>query len=338
VSEALVVAVSGATGHLGGLLARRLAAWPELTELRTLGRRPMPDLFLREGTGTPGRRHRELRHHVHLQADVRSAQAKRFVAGCDLLYHLAAQVWVGSGKGALEQMRQVNVEGTASLAAGAGATVLASSVVVYGAWPDNPLPLTEDWPARPNPECGYALQKLAAEHACADVAPSWTAVRLSAVLGSHADVRVLRALAGYRVVVPSVLGCAQALQWLHEQDAVEALVAAGANVLRKERTGLLVNAATADWLGAAEMASLAGSRVVAAPRRAVLAMSELGRRARLSPFGADRAVLIGGPLAVSIDRAGTELGWRPRRSSREVLVEGLVGGWRQAPRNRLPAS
>lgn len=331
------MAVSGATGHIGGLLSRRLAAWPELGELRTLGRRPMPELSLPDRAGTPGRRPRS-RRHVHLRADVGSDEARRFVSGCDLLYHLAAQVWVGSGRGGLERMRRVNVEGTASLAAVAGATVLASSVVVYGAWPDNPLPITEDWPARPNPECGYAVQKLQAERACAEVAPSWTAVRLSAVLGSHADARVLRALAGYRAVVPAMWGRSQALQWLHEEDAVEALVAAGAAVLAGGRAGSVVNVATTDWLGAADMASVTGGRLVVAPRRAVLAASELGRWARLSPFGADRAVLISGPLAVSVERAGVDLAWCPRRTSREVLAEALAGGWRQAPRNRSQAS
>jgi nucleoside-diphosphate-sugar epimerase len=38
-----------------------------------------------------------------------------------------------------------------------------SSATVYGAWPDNPVPLTEEMPPRPNPGLKYAVEKRAAE-------------------------------------------------------------------------------------------------------------------------------------------------------------------------------
>jgi nucleoside-diphosphate-sugar epimerase len=38
-----------------------------------------------------------------------------------------------------------------------------SSATVYGAWPDNPVPLTEEMPPRPNPGLAYAVEKRAAE-------------------------------------------------------------------------------------------------------------------------------------------------------------------------------
>src|SRR4051794_14153036 len=37
--------------------------------------------------------------------------------------------------------------------------VYVSSAMVYGAWPNNPVPLTEDAPMRPNPGFGYATAK-----------------------------------------------------------------------------------------------------------------------------------------------------------------------------------
>ena len=36
------------------------------------------------------------------------------------------------------------------------ALVLASSAAVYGAWPDNPLPIDEGHEPHPNVECPYA--------------------------------------------------------------------------------------------------------------------------------------------------------------------------------------
>ena len=43
--------------------------------------------------------------------------------------------------------------------AGVGHVVVLSSATVYGAWPNNPVPLTEDAPLRPNPEFAFAVQK-----------------------------------------------------------------------------------------------------------------------------------------------------------------------------------
>ena len=53
-------------------------------------------------------------------------------------------------------MARVNVEGTRRVLAAAAAVsatriVRISSATVYGAWPSNPVPLTEDAPLRPNP-------------------------------------------------------------------------------------------------------------------------------------------------------------------------------------------
>ncbi len=41
--------------------------------------------------------------------------------------------------------------------------IVLSSATVYGAWPDNPMPLTEDAPVRPNPEAEFARDALQLE-------------------------------------------------------------------------------------------------------------------------------------------------------------------------------
>ncbi len=272
----------------------------------------------------------------HTCADVRSLAAREAIEGADLVFHLAARVWPGGGARAREEMRSINLDGTLNvLAARPRSVVFASSAAVYGAWPDNPLPLEESWEPRPNSECPYALDKLMAEQAVAQGAQRWSLLRLCAVLGPHVDQRVARSLSGYRLAVPEVSGCPQALQWLDEGDAVEALLRAGTDLLGQAgASGQVLNVATMDWLSAPQMASLASSRVLRAPRSVVLAMAELGRRARLSPFGADRAALICGPLALSPARAAQLVAWKPAKSSEEVFATALARGWEGAPLNR----
>jgi UDP-glucose 4-epimerase len=252
---------------------------------------------------------------------MRDPEAARALAGVDVLYHLGFQLW--SGKGGPAAMAAANLEGTANvLSARPGRVVLASSAAVYGAWPDNPVPMGEEHVARPNPECPYAEHKLAVERMCAGEVPT-VALRIGAVLGDHAERRVARAALAYRLVVPAVRGVTQALQFVDEADVVDALRGSGAATA----TGV-VNVATSDWLDAPAVASVAGGRVVAVPRRVLIGASEVGRRARLLPFGADRAVLLSGPLALSVDRAADVLGWRPSRTSREVLAGATHRPWR----------
>jgi nucleoside-diphosphate-sugar epimerase len=163
-------------------------------------------------------------------------------------------------------------------------------------------------------------------------------VRLAAVLGPHADARVARAVRGYRLAVPAVRGVRQAVQWLDEDDAVEGLRAVGRALVAPGRgvAGEVFNIATQDWLSASDAALVAGSRVATVPRRALMASSRLGKRMGVTPFGVDRAVLISGPLALSVTKAKLVLGWQPTRTSVQVLSDALDRGWQGLPMNREP--
>ena len=251
----------------------------------------------------------------HVQADLRSSAAVDALAGTDMLWHLAFQLWRVPGV----DMAEANAAATETvIRAGPRRVVFASSAAVYGAWPSNPLPLAESWPAWPNAECEYAGQKLLAERRLAGAAPT-VSLRIAAVLGPHADPLVKRASQGYRRGVPAIRGVEQALQFVHEDDVADALHRAGA----ADATGV-VNIAPADWLDAAGVASVAGSRVLRVPRRVLLRGSEVAVRLKLIDFGADRAILLNGPLALDPSLAGSSLGWQATRSSAQVLGDFLA--------------
>jgi nucleoside-diphosphate-sugar epimerase len=263
--------------------------------VRSVARRPLPE-------------HPKL---VHTRVDLRHPEARRALTGVDVLWHLGFQLWRERGG---DDPEDANLAGTRNVAAAQPARIVfASSAAVYGAWPGNALPLEEGAPTRPNPECPYAGQKLAAERICAEAAPS-AALRICAVLGPHADPAVRRATSGYRRAVPAASGVRQALQFLHEDDAADALFRAGLST----DTGAY-NVATEDWLDPAQIAAITGGRVVRAPLRALVVFSEIAYRARLLGFGADRAVLLGGPLALDPTRARDAWGWRARLTSGSVL-------------------
>jgi nucleoside-diphosphate-sugar epimerase len=279
-------------------LLLRLLADPEVTRVRSVARRELPA-------------HPKL---VHSRADLRDPAARAALDGVDVLWHLGFSLWRGGdGRGA-------NLAGTANvLAARPSRVVLASSAAVYGAWPDNRLPLAEDAPPRPNRQCAYAADKLECERRCLSGAAPALVLRIGAVLGPHADPRIRRAVSGYRRAVPAVRGASEALQFLDEDDVAGALLLAG----KRNPVGV-VNVAPVDWLTAADVAGVARGRVIRVSLPLLLAASELAFRLRLLPFGADRAVLLGGPLALDAGLAHRCLGWKARLTSSEVLRRALA--------------
>lgn len=277
-----------------------LLADPEISRVRSVARRPLavadPKL-------------------VHTQADLRDFSAREALTGVDVLWHLGFQLW---RTGSRNTLGDVNVAGTRNvLGAGPARIVFSSSASVYGAWPDNPLPLDESCAPRPNDECPYAFQKLEAEAMCAAAAPTIT-LRIAAVLGPNVDPQVRKAAARYKMVVPAVRGVTQALQFLDEDDVASALLQAG----KASSTGVF-NVATDDWLSETDIAGIARSRVLRLPLRTTLAVAEVAARARFLPFGADRACMLNGPLALSPLAAEKSWGWRPTKSSAEVLRAAL---------------
>jgi UDP-glucose 4-epimerase len=250
----------------------------------------------------------------HTAADLRDPAVRRALTGCDVVAHLGFQLWT------TPDAAGVNLGGTANvIAAAPGRIVLATSAAVYGGWPDNPLPLTEGDTARPNRQCPYAEHKLEAERRCASAAPT-ASLRICAVLGPNADPLVKKASAGLRHAVPAARGRRQAVQFLHEDDAALALLTA---VKRADVNGVY-NIATDDWLDENGVAEVSGGRVVRLPFPLLLHGSEVARRLHLLDMGADRAVLLNGPLALNPAKAARDLGWKARRGSSEVLAEFLA--------------
>jgi 2-alkyl-3-oxoalkanoate reductase len=147
--------VTGATGFVGGALARRLAS--EGTQVRALARRPERDGYIRDAAGI------EI-----VSGDVTDAARMRKLAqGCDYVFHAAAVTM-----GLLEVQRTVNVHGTRNVAeaaglAGVGRFVHVSTIAVYGYRIHGDI--TEDTPLDPGND-PYGITKAEAEAAVGETA------------------------------------------------------------------------------------------------------------------------------------------------------------------------
>jgi nucleoside-diphosphate-sugar epimerase len=225
----------------------------------------------------------------------------------------------------------VDVERTRAVlrSAGAGArrVVYVSSAMVYGAWPNNPVPLTEDAPMRPNPGFAYATAKAESERLALEWRESNADARLAVlrpvtVLGGG-DGRFTRLL---RDVLPAgVADPIPPVQYLHGDDLADAVLLA----CTAELDGVF-NVAPDGWMSEEEAKALSAGPVrVRLPRR-------------LQPLlGPDvpKEVLpyLLHPWVVANDRLRAE-GWRPRYSSEEAFVAGAgVPRWQSLSLGRRQA-
>jgi UDP-glucose 4-epimerase len=292
-----------------------------------LGQRLLPHLDAMEGiervvgldVHEPARR---MRHFEFYRVDVASSDLTAVLRGVDTIVHLAG-VDSGGTDGAL--LTHVNVDGTrkvleAAATVGARRFVQISSAAVYGAWPNNPIPITEDAALRPNAGFLPALHDAENERRLrlwCEQHPGVTAVtlRVAPIVGPGAHGLFARAALGRPPV--SVRGASRPIQVVHVDDAVAALALAVA----RELDGVY-NVAADGWVTDAVMRSLVGNGLPALPddlaRRVLHALWSSG----LGDAPPELLPYLVHPWVVANDRLRAE-GWTPVHSNESAIAASL---------------
>jgi nucleoside-diphosphate-sugar epimerase len=322
--EPLTVAVTGPTGTFGSGLVPLLQADDRIGRVIGIARRPFDP-------AEHGWTKMEYR-----QGDIRDPGALRdALAGVDVVVHLAFLI---TGNASRRTTRAVNVDGTlnvfrAAAEAGARRFVHASSVAAYGWHPDNPDPISEDWPVRPAARLFYAQEKAEVENlldaeAAAHPDLALYLLRPPIVLGPHVigakDVLpgplapLGRRLLGRprRLPVPVLALVPQfRMQFVHEDDVGAALLLC---VLGAGPPGAY-NIAGDGVLTAADVAREFGAvPVPLPPAPAQLAARAITRLPFLPPVG-EWVEAATRPSIMDTTRARKKLGWRPRYTGLEAL-------------------
>ena len=213
------------------------------------------------------------------------------------------------------------VEGTRqalAAVAGAATVVLWSSGVVYGAHPDNPVPIPETQPARPNPEFP-AAGVLAESERIALEAVEATPDRAVVVLrGAGVWAPAWGTFLGRSLMAPALVGVKgqdPPLQCLAPADAVSALALATSGRLRG-----VYNVAPDDWVGAREAARAAGRRRLEVSQRVAQTTAERLWRAGVSAATAGELAYQMHPWVLGNAKL-REAGWAPTRTSAEAFAE-----------------
>jgi nucleoside-diphosphate-sugar epimerase len=221
------------------------------------------------------------------------------------------------------------VEGTRralEAAAGAEAVVLWSSGVVYGAHPDNPVPLTEDQPPRPNPDFPAAGVLAESERVALQADRPVVVLRSAGVWAPGWGTFLSRSLMAPAMV--GVRGYDPPLQCLAPADAAAALVLASSG-----RLSGTYNVAPDDWIPARAAARAAARRRLEVPQRVAQTAAERLWRAGMAAATAGELNYQTHPWVLDNARL-RQAGWAPTRTSAQAFAEAggqvpegvLVGG------------
>jgi UDP-glucose 4-epimerase len=323
------VVVVGASGNIGTSVLRALQGDPDVSSIVAIARRAVP--------GSRGIDWRE--------RDVSRDDLRPDLEGADAVICLS---WLIQPSRDLEKLRAVNVDGSrrafeAAAAAGVPALLYSSSVGAYSRGPKDRA-VDESWPTGGTESSFYASHKAEVERILDGVEgrhPELRVVRMrpALVFKREAASEIRRYFAGpllpgflvRRSLVPVVPRTPRLrFQAVHSLDVGEAFrLALHANVRGA------FNLAAEPVLDGDELGRLLGARPVPVHTGLLRATADLSWRLRLQPTPAGWVDMALNVPIMDSSRARTELGWTPRHSAGDALLE-LMAGLREGAGSETP--
>ncbi len=315
------VVVVGASGNVGTSVLRSLADEPAVDSVLGIARRAPAAEFPKTEWRT---------------ADISSSPLRPHFEGADAVVHLAWLIQPGRDR---QRLHEVNVDGSARVfraaaAAGVPALVYASSIGAYAPGPKD-RGVDESWPttgigssfyARHKAEVERLLDRFEHDH------PATRVVRLrpGLIFKREAASGIRRLFAGpllpnflvQRRLIPVVPAHPRLVfQAVHSHDVGDAYRLA---VVSEEARGAF-NVAADPVLDPDELARTLGAKAVRVPGGLLRRGAALTFRLRLQPSEPGWVDMALAVPVMDTTRVRTELGWKPRWSSSEALLDLLAG-------------
>jgi UDP-glucose 4-epimerase len=308
---ASVVLVTGVSRYLGGLLARRLSSDPAVS--RVVGVDVIP----------PGH---DIGDVEFVRADIRNPMIARVIetAGVDTVVHMnviATPTFVGGRT----PQKEINVIGTMQLLAACQKSttvrrlVVKSSAAVYGSTSRDPAMFTEAMSARRSPSGGFGKDSIEVEGYVRGFArrrpdTEILTLRFANILGP----RIRTSITDYfnLPMIPVPLGYDARMQFMHEDDGIEALARATTGTA----TGV-VNLAGDGVVTVLQAAAMVGRPVLPLPLQSAGVVGGVARRLGLADFSPDQMSFLAFGRGLDTTRMRTVLGFQPRYTSRGAFQD-----------------
>ena len=296
-----VVAVTGATRGIGPALTRALVASPQVKKVIAI------DDERGDSNGVTWR-----------VADVRDPALAARLTGIDVVVHTDNDLTPDSDS---RRRRAFNVRGaqtvlTSAAAGRVGRVVLVTSAMVYGARPENPVPLAENAPLAALADSSVAgdmleIEQLALRSPRTNPGMAVTVVRPAALVGDGVDTLVTRHFEAPRLL--TVKGCAPRWQFCHVDDLVSALEFTVAHGLEGE-----LAVGSDGWLEQDEVERLSGMKSIELPAKLTFGAAQRLHQMGVTPAPAMDLRYVTYPWVVDC-AVLREAGWRPRFGNEEAL-------------------
>lgn len=303
--------VTGVSRDAGARCARRLADDPSIGTV--LGIDVVPPRA-------------ELGRVRFVRADIRNPVIAKVIAaeGVDTVVHTGVVATPGSA-GGRSSMKEINVIGTMQLlaacqkASGVAKLVVKSSTTVYGAGPRDPAMFTEEMAPRAIAQTGLSKDAVEVEGYVRGFARRRpdvcvTTLRMANWIGPKTDSPITRYFG--LPVVPTVFGYDARLQFLHEDDGIEAIHHATVNDLPGT-----FNLAGDGVLALSQAIRRLGRPTLRLPTFTASSTAAAVRRARLADFSPDQIVFLTYGRVVDTTRMRSAFGFEPQFTTAEAFDE-----------------
>jgi UDP-glucose 4-epimerase len=310
-----VVLVTGVSRYLGGLFARVLSADPQVDRIIGVDVVPPPH---------------DIGRSDFVRADIRNPVIAKVIgaATVDTVVHMNVIATPTSAGGRIS-MKEINVIGTMQLLAACQKApsvrrlVVKSTSSVYGASPRDPAMFTEDTGAKVLPRSGWGKDSVEVEGYVRGFSrrrPDVEVVMLR--LANFIGPGVRTALTDYFMlpVVPTVMGFDPRLQFVHEDDGIEALRLATVG----PATGI-VNVAGDGSITVNQAARLAGRPTVPVPTPLVGIVGQAARRSGLADFSPEQTRFLSYGRGLDTTRMRRVLGLEPRYTTLAAFADFVRG-------------
>jgi UDP-glucose 4-epimerase len=254
---------------------------------------------------------RDVKKVEFFREDVRSKELPGLLKGVDTVLHLAFIVEEIHDK---KKTHEINIDGSKNVfrscaASGVKKIIYTSSIAAYGAHPDNPIGITEEYPLVENKDSYYSTDKVAVERFLRDFREKHpeiiiTVLRPPIIIGPNLR-NVFREMWEKKIaLIPKERDIP--MQFLHEDDLGEALYLS----VKKDIPGTF-NIASDDSSSMLRLYEIAGIKTIRVLTKRLKRLTNLLFALRLYHSSQGWVSLGEFPIVVSNEQFKKKAGWQP---------------------------
>lgn len=303
------VAITGAAGYLGRIILKKLIKEKRVEKIVAIDRVKIP--FIDKKVDS-------------VVCDITSREILKFLKGVDAVIHLAFIIGSSTNKPLLYR---INVEGAknvfeSSAKVGVKRIIVASSIAVYGYYPDNKSIIYETHPLRGNPENAYSDTKVLVEILLDDFEKRYPHIgvirfRPGVILGKNTKgaFRMIFEIP-FWIEFSDTPGFWKKAAVVHEEDVADAFIL---GIFSKKRGAY--NLAAKPFITREHILERTQQIPIRLPTEIISKLMDLFYKLKISPSPSSDLYFAMYPIPASAKKAISELGWKPKYTAIEALEE-----------------